>query len=412
MGISIIDNFDYRAGKPNFTRDLFEDLEALVAFPEMYLPPVFEANIKSTGDRYRYNVNNEVDPLTGKWRLVTGGSGGPTESYTKDEINAYLDLKLDAPAVEGTEGQVLSKDEYGNNIFIDPLQYDDTELRGLIEEIQLGNLNYEVVDSLPDPELQTVNPDTIYMIKTDTDIVNQFIFIDGEFKSLGSASGGSIGGVVEADDTLYTNATLNSVANVKEALDSIIEKIYYVATAISSFTCVPSKTTYELGEKIDTLNLSWVYNKEIESQMLNRVELDKTIRSATYNNISANQTYSLEATDGKTTTSKSIAISFMNGRYHGVAAEGEYDSTFILKLSKNLTTSKNCSFTVTCGVDRYVFFAIPTRFGTPKFVVGGFEGGFALVSTIDFTNASGYTEPYNIYKSDNPNLGNITVSVG
>ena len=24
MGISIIDNFDYRAGKPNFTRDLFE----------------------------------------------------------------------------------------------------------------------------------------------------------------------------------------------------------------------------------------------------------------------------------------------------------------------------------------------------------------------------------------------------
>jgi hypothetical protein len=411
MGISIIDNFDYRAGKPNFTRDLFDDLEAMVNFPEMYLPPVFEANLKSTGDRYRYNVNNEIDPLTGKWRLVTPGDGF-AESYTKDEINAYLELKMDRPEVDGTEGQVLSKDADGNNVFIDPLQYDDTELRQLIEYIQLGNLNYEVVDVLPDPTLQTVDPNTIYMIKTDSNIVNQFIFMDGEFKSLGNTSGGGIGGVVDAEDTLYANATLDTVANVKEALDSIIEKIYYVSTAISSFTCVPSRTTYEMGEKIDTLQFNWVYNKDIERQMLNRVELDKTIRSATYNNISTNQTYSLEATDGKTTATKSISISFANGRYHGVAAEGEYDSTFILKLTKNLATSKNCSFTVTCGTDRYIFFAIPTRFGVPKFTVGGFEGGFTLVATIDFTNSSNYTEPYNIYKSENSNLGNTTVNVG
>ena len=411
MGISIIDNFDYRAGKPNFTRDLFDDLETMVNFPEMYLPPVFEANLKSTGDRYRYNVNNEIDPLTGKWRLVTPGDGF-TESYTKDEINAYLGLKMDRPEIDGTEGQVLSKDADGNNVFIDPLQYDDTELRQLIEYIQLGNLNYEVVDALPDPTLQTVDPNTIYMIKTDTNIVNQFIFMDGEFKSLGNASGGGIGGAVDAKDALYANATLDTVANVKEALDSIIEKMYYVATAISSFTCVPSRTTYEMGEKIDTLQFNWVYNKDIERQMLNRVELDKTIRSATYNNISSNQTYSLEATDGKTTATKSISISFANGRYHGVATEGEYDSTFVLKLTKNLATSKNCSFTVTCGTDRYIFFAIPTRFGTPKFTVGGFEGGFTLVATIDFTNSSNYTEPYAIYKSENSNLGNTTVNVG
>ena len=411
MGISIIDNFDYRAGKPNFTRDLFDDLEAMVNFPEMYLPPVFEANLKSTGDRYRYNVNNEIDPLTGKWRLVTPGDGF-AEGYTKDEIDAYLELKMDRPEVDGTEGQVLSKDADGNNVFIDPLQYDDTELRQLIEYIQLGNLNYEVVDALPDPTLQTIDPNTIYMIKTDTNIVNQFIFMDGEFKSLGNSSGGGIGGVTDAEDTLYTNTTLDTVANVKEALDTIIEKMYYVATTISSFTCVPSRTTYEMGEKIDTLQFNWVYNKDIERQMLNRVELDKTIRSATYNNISTNQTYSLEATDGKTTATRSISISFANGRYHGVATEGEYDSTFILKLTKNLATSKNCSFTVTCGTDRYIFFAIPSRFGVPKFTVGGFEGGFSLVATIDFTNSSNYTEPYDIYKSENSNLGNTTVNVG
>ena len=103
MGISIIDNFDYRAGKPNFTRDLFDDLESMVNFPEMYLPPVFEANIKTTGDRYRYNVNNEIDSLTGKWRLVTPGDGF-AEGYTKDEINRL-----------NTEVSRLSKELFSEN---------------------------------------------------------------------------------------------------------------------------------------------------------------------------------------------------------------------------------------------------------------------------------------------------------
>ena len=102
MGISIIDNFDYRAGKPNFTRDLFETIEEMVSFSEMYLPDVFEANVKS-GDRYRFNRNNEVDPILGKWRLVSVGSSGPVSGYTKDEINAKMNLKLDKPEVDGMD---------------------------------------------------------------------------------------------------------------------------------------------------------------------------------------------------------------------------------------------------------------------------------------------------------------------
>lgn len=40
-----------------------------------------------------------------------------------------------------------------------------------------------------------------------------------------------------------------------------------------------------------------------------------------------------------------------------------------------------------------------------------FEGGFNKVNTIEFTNASGYVESYDIYKSTNSNLGNTTVVV-
>lgn len=135
MGISILDNFDYRAGKPNFTRDLFATVEEMVAFPEMYLPSVFECNVVDTGDRYRYNINNDVDPVTGKWRLVTGGTGGSVDGYTKGEVNTLLNKKLDKPETDGTEGQVLTVQADGTNAYADVPTYDDTELRELITNI-------------------------------------------------------------------------------------------------------------------------------------------------------------------------------------------------------------------------------------------------------------------------------------
>ncbi|WP_157796132.1 hypothetical protein [Thomasclavelia cocleata] len=53
---------------------------------------------------------------------------------------------------------------------------------------------------------------------------------------------------------------------------------------------------------------------------------------------------------------------------------------------------------------------MPARYGAVNFNVGGFDGGFTKVATIEFTNASGYTENYDIYKSDNANLGTQTVT--
>jgi hypothetical protein len=43
--------------------------------------------------------------------------------------------------------------------------------------------------------------------------------------------------------------------------------------------------------------------------------------------------------------------------------------------------------------------------------VGGFEGGFSKAATFDFTNASGYTESYDVWLSDEMNLGSTSVKV-
>jgi hypothetical protein len=302
----------------------------MVSFSEMYLPSVFECNIKS-GDRYRFNVNNEVDPILGKWRLVSTADSEPIEGYTKDEINAIMETKMDKPEVEGTTGQFLSLDVDGKNVFVDLPQYDDTELRELIQDIQLGNLSYEVVEQLPDPMLQSIPQDVVYMIDTGENVFNMFLFANGEFKSLGSSTGGGLTGPVEANSVLYSNTTLDTVANVKDCLDTIIAKIYYVAPSITSFTCNPSRTSYELGEKVSSITFNWAYNKPIASQSLTGCTIGVDDRSAVYDvELSSNKTFTLSASDGTNNTSSSKSFTFSSKVHHGASAiPSAYDSTFI-----------------------------------------------------------------------------------
>ena len=415
MGISIIDNFNYRAGKPNFERDLFEDVAEMVAFREDYLPPVFECNLKS-GDRYRYNVNNEVDPILGKWRLVTG-SGGPASGYTKDEVNAKLDLKLDKPEVDGTEGQFLSLDADGKNIFVDLPQYDDTEIRDLINDIERGNLSYEIVEMLPDPTLQTIDPDKVYMVETDSDVLNMFLLVDGTFKSLGSTGSGGVTGPIISEDVAYSNTTIDSVADVKGALDALISKVYYVAPKINSFTCSPNQLSYEIGQKVTSIVFNWSYNKEIANQTLTDCDVsDISVRSATYDTVlTTNKTFVLSCGDGQNSASSSKAFTFSSRVHSGSSAiPASYNSEFILGLPGQLKSNKSGTYTANIGENQYFFIAMPQSYNNSSELVGkagGFETGFGLVSSVEHTNSSGYTCTYNIYKSTNSNLGSFTFVV-
>ena len=216
--------------------------------------------------------------------------------------------------------------------------------------------------------------------------------------------------VWETGDVI-TAAKLNNIEQALLEHAQKLDELLYKAITITSFNI--SKTLAEIGEVVSNLKLTWSYSKEPTVQKLDGNILDNSIRDHIItSNITSNKTFKLEVSDGKTTVSRNAAINFYRGRYHGVSAEGTYDSDFIMKLTKTLTNSRQNTFSVSCGDGQYVYFAIPTRFGTPTFSVGGFSGGFVKVSTLNFTNKFGYTEPYDIWKSENSNLGKITVVVG
>lgn len=180
-------------------------------------------------------------------------------------------------------------------------------------------------------------------------------------------------------------------------------------------TQIAGGKTVEMGTVVNDVTVSWTLNKEPASQTLDGVDVDVSARSKAFTGLAltGNKTFNLSVTDERgAKDSASTAISFLNGVYYGVLEGGaEADSAAILTLTRKLQGSKGITFTANAGATQKIVYAIPTRYGTPNFNVGGFDGGFAKVKTFDFTNASGYTESYDVWLSENVGLGSTTVNV-
>lgn len=196
-------------------------------------------------------------------------------------------------------------------------------------------------------------------------------------------------------------------------LESDVADLLYTPVAISGYQAVPREA--EMGMTIDTVTLSWSLNKEPQTLSLDgtALALDATSHVLNGLNLTESNAWTLRATDERNAVSeKRTGITFLNGIYYGVAADPEtIDSTLVLSLTRKLTNSVVKSIDVSAGAGEYIWYCLPVRMGERKFKIGGFAGGFEFPVIMDFTNASGYTEPYRIYRSSRPNLGAPEVEV-
>lgn len=196
----------------------------------------------------------------------------------------------------------------------------------------------------------------------------------------------------------------------------------YKPIDITSFSS--NVSTQEKGKKVESVTLSWNWNKTPALQILKKgtesysiaaSDKTKTISFSGPAALTTNTTFTLTAADARgARDSQSTTIQFLNGRYYGIGNITDpnlCNNTFIQGLTKTLASSRITSFTVTAGSGQYIYFAIPSSFGTPSFFVGGFEGGFNKFKTFSYTNSSNYAESYTVYKSTNSNLGTTTVEV-
>lgn len=237
-------------------------------------------------------------------------------------------------------------------------------------------------------------------------------------EALVAGYGDAIDALKENQKALYKGVVNNQTAiennyNNIATMQQQIADILYEPMAINSFKATPS--TAEIGSTVNTITLDWTLNKipivlTVDGEA---VDVESEGMGLANVGITANKTWTLAATDERgATASKTASLTFLNGVYYGVADVSKtIDSAFILGLTKELRSSKKPSISVNAGAGQYIYYCVPTRFGTCSFTVGGFSGGFSLVATIEFTNASGYAENYYVYRSDNAGLGSTAVTI-
>lgn len=227
---------------------------------------------------------------------------------------------------------------------------------------------------------------------------------------------GNVDIVLDIDSELSQNST-NPVQNkvIFEELEKIkmeLNGMTYVPIDIINFNVSPN--IVEKGSTLENATFNWSLNKIPSILTLDSISLNPSSNMISQNvNLTEDKTFNLVAQDAKGNTAiKTTSIAFYNGIYYGVKEDiNDFNNDFILSLTQQLNKDNNLSFSTFASEGEYIYYCCPTAYGTAIFSVGGFDGGFSKVATIEFTNSSSFTESYDIYKSDNPNLGSITIQV-
>lgn len=113
MAISLIDNLKIQNKKQNVERDSFATILDMVSYSPNYLPNIFHAMCEETGKMYVYNVNNDEDPVLGKWREY--GSGGGTGTAGKSAYEIAVDNGFIGTETEWLESLKGSDGDKGDN---------------------------------------------------------------------------------------------------------------------------------------------------------------------------------------------------------------------------------------------------------------------------------------------------------
>ena len=132
----------------------------------------------------------------------------------------------------------------------------------------------------------------------------------------------------------------------------------------------------------------------------------------TYPSVGGSRIFTLTAIGETNTATSTYTLTFVNNVYYATSNIADATVSEIVSAGTTvLSNSKARSFTVNAEIGEYIYYSYPSRLGTATFTVGGFAGGFSLISTESHTNSNGYAESYYVYRSEQTGLGSTTVTV-
>ena len=111
------------------------------------------------------------------------------------------------------------------------------------------------------------------------------------------------------EDVAALQTAVSGKADEQECVDirARLDALEYKSIAINSFSAAPPVS--EIGSS-QTITLAWTLNKQATQQNINGTPVEGN--SKQFIGVSSGQTYTLNVSDGQTSASKSVSVSFAN----------------------------------------------------------------------------------------------------
>ncbi len=202
---------------------------------------------------------------------------------------------------------------------------------------------------------------------------------------------------------------------------SVPQAEWQPAGGLQVLTFGPVVGLYECGQSVATPAFIASYSATPAAAVLtNDLNGESLDVHTTPTSFSSAQTY-VRSTPNQTVTwtlttsngNRTASATWGQPNYWGISTTPANTEAFIEALAgSQLSTNRSAAFTVNATGANKIYLAVPSRYGTPIFTVGGFVGGFILRgASISVTNAHSYSENYDLYESVNAGLGNTNVTV-
>jgi hypothetical protein len=199
-----------------------------------------------------------------------------------------------------------------------------------------------------------------------------------------------------------------SFTNVQQALDSLL----YVIPNISGFSITPS--VVEIGTTVSSVTLNWALNKIFTTLSINNGigVIPPNLLTRTQNvSLTINTTFTITGGDGTSTDSENVSLLFRSKRWWGTNSSDTLTNTNVLTLANGeLSTNRQQTRTINGG-GQYIWFAFPTSYGLPNFVVNGLPSTAFATTTVSHTNASGNVQNYYVIRTTTVQNGTLTIQI-
>lgn len=228
-----------------------------------------------------------------------------------------------------------------------------------------------------------------------------------------SASGAGTGGSSNVDDGVNGG----DIPMWEPSLGRYVP-VPFAGLAISSFSLTTS--IVEVGETVTHPAFTAAYGGETPDTATltdNQGSSPKDVTSTpfafssdavlTKNTFGATAVFPLLADLGPLSATRSVTLTWGQRNYCGVGVTGGSTEAFIEALATSaVAITKAGSFALSASGSQYLYWAARAAYGTPTFKDGSGIGVdmFLVSNSISVTNAYGFAENYQLWRSTNPNL--------